>query len=95
MKHASFTKYQLKRKEVFYSCHFYRGAAHIHGVLWLNFDDLERLPRHNGKLMKLKTPVPVDCPLKGLSKIFSKMKNDQKLEAEEINVLTEFIDEFT
>ena len=95
MKHASFTKYQLKRKEEFYSCHFYRGAAHIHGVLWLNFANLEKLSRHDGKLMKVKNPIPDDCPLKGLSNVFSKMKNDQKLEADEINVLTEFIDEFT
>ena len=95
MKHASFTKYQLERKEVFYSCHFHRGAAHIHGVLWLNFADLEKLSRQNGKLMKVKNPVSDGCPLKGLSRIFSKMKNDQKLEEDEINVLKEFIDEFT
>ena len=64
-------------------------------MLWLNFADLEKLSRHNGKLMKVKNPDPVDCPLRGLSRIFSKMKNDQKLEPDEITVLTEFINEFT
>ena len=78
-----------------YSFNVSRGAAHIHGVLWLNFVELEKLSTHNGRLVKVNKSNPDDCPLKGLSTIFSKIKNDQKLEADEINVLAKFIDEFS
>ena len=48
---------------------------------------------HNGRLVKGQHQG--HFPLKGLSLIFSKIKKDQKLEEEEIAVLTKFIDEFT
>ena len=72
-----------------------RGAGHFHGVIWPNFYALERLVSLNGKLVKVKNPNPEDCPLKGLSIIFTKIKNDQKLVEEEIKVLTKFVDKFT
>ena len=48
---------------------------------------------HNGRLVKGQHQG--HFPLKGLSLIFSKIKKEQKLEEEDITVLTKFIDEFT
>ena len=45
--------------------------------------------------MKTKVHGQFETPLKGLSNIFGKIKNEQKLEIEDIKVLTTFIDEFT
>ena len=45
--------------------------------------------------MKSNNPGPADPPLKGLANVFGKIKNDQMLENEDINVLTTFIDEFS
>ena len=48
-----------------------RGAGHVHGTLWLNLLDLEKLVRRNGKLVKPDDENPSeDTPLKGLSKVF-------------------------
>ena len=46
-------------------------------------------------MVKTNNPDPVDPPLKGLSNVFVKIKNEQKLETEDIKVLTTFIDEFS
>ena len=74
---------------------FLRGPPHVHGVLWPSFKDLEKLSFVNGKLMKLEIPDPNSSPLQGLSDVFRKIKDDEKLENDDIRVLTTFIDEFT
>ena len=45
--------------------------------------------------MKNTLPGQINPPLRGLSNVFDKIKNDQKLETEDIDVLTTFIDQFT
>ena len=45
--------------------------------------------------MKMEIPAPISAPLKGLSVVFRKIKDEIKLEDDDIRVLTCFIDEFT
>ena len=72
-----------------------RGAGHVHGTLWLNLLDLEVLVRRNGKLVKPDLDVPSEVtPLKGLSKAFKSLKNNEDLTKKEIEVLKCFADEF-
>ena len=79
-----------------------RGAGHIHGTLWLNLDNLEKLIRSNegplveeGKENKEGFEKEQLHPFKGLKSAFKKLKNNAKLNNEEKEALKNFVDEFT
>ena len=72
-----------------------RGALHIHGTAWLILLELEKLVRRNGRLVKPDVDDPSeDRPLKGLTKAFKKLKNNEDLTKRDIEVLKCFADEF-
>ena len=72
-----------------------RGAGHIHGTLWLNLLDLEKLVRRNGRLVKTEEDDPSEVrPLKGLAKAFKKLKHNEDLNNKDCEVLKCFADEF-
>ena len=55
-----------------------RGAAHIHGIIWLNLDKLENLVLINGELCQLyetkSSHVDDDSqPLRGIADAFKKI----------------------
>ena len=72
-----------------------RGAAHIHGTLWLDLIKLEDLVVIDGVLQN-PTEIPPDAerPLKGLKSVFDKLKSNQSLSKEDTTCLTNFIDAF-
>ena len=76
-----------------------RGAAHIHGILWLNMFRLEKLILKNGQLSHPSSDhVNQDqstLPLKGIAETFQKLRNCGKLSKDNISVLTRFVDSFT
>ena len=81
-----------------------RGAAHIHGIIWLNLDKLEKLVLNDGELCQsdeIKRCHVVDVdeddsrPLKGIANAFKKIRFNRKLTDEDIQVLVKFIDFFT
>ena len=76
-----------------------RGAAHIHGILWLNMFRLEKLILKNGQLSHPSSDhVNQDqstLPLKGIAETFHKLRNCGKLSKDNISVLTRFVDSFT
>ena len=79
-----------------------RGAAHIHGIIWLNLNMLERLILIDDELC-----IPDDTthnrghdnneerPLRGVGDAFKKIKANKKLNDADLLVLTKFIDYFT
>ena len=69
-----------------------RGAPHIHGVLWLDMNELENLSRIDGQLTKIEDGD--EKPLLNLSKTFTKLRKSEKLEDEDKSRLTCFIDNF-
>ena len=76
-----------------------RGAAHIHGILWLNMFRLEKLILKNGQLSHPSSDhVNQDqstLPLKGIAETFQKLRSCGKLSKDNISVLTRFVDSFT
>ena len=54
-----------------------RGAPHVHGVLWLNLDDLENLSMVEGELSNTRTSDTK--PLQGIGKTFKRIKQSQEL----------------
>ena len=83
-----------------------RGAAHIHGTLWVNLDDLEEMEQ--GVHGELKAPAKKQSKdnkkqskdkkkgyLYGLKLAFRKLRKNEKLEPENKKVLAKFIHEFT
>ena len=72
-----------------------RGAGHIHGTIWLNLENLENLVRINGKLSNPSGhSEESNRPLKGIKKVFEKLKNNQPLTIQDSDCLVTFIDEF-
>ena len=76
-----------------------RGAAHIHGILWLNLFRLEKLILKNGQLTHPSSDNvnhgQSSLPLKGIAETFQKLRSCEKLSKENISVLTRFVDSFT
>ena len=78
----------MKIKYISYRVEFQaRGAAHIHGIIWLDMKKIESLPLfHDAK----------SEPGKGnLSKAFRKFRDDEKLTTEEKDAIEKFTDMFT
>ena len=72
-----------------------RGAGHVHGTLWLDLHQLEKLVRRNGRLVKADVDNHSEVtPLKGLSRAFKVLKNDEVLSKKDIEVLKCFAEEF-
>ena len=68
-----------------------RGAAHAHGVLWCNMKKLENYqPNKND----VKSKTRYHKPFNNISKTFKKLRNTEKLEKEDLEVLVRFIDKF-
>ena len=78
-----------------------RGAGHIHGVLWLDTDRLEKMVlTPDGHLVAgaeedLYTDEPLEKPLAGMSKPFMKMHQRQLLDEDDLRVLRTLTDLFT
>ena len=77
-----------------------RGAGHIHGVLWLDLERLERLVhKANGELVEEeKTNLGEgveDKIFHGISSAFQKIKNNEDINENEKRALTAFVDKFT
>ena len=76
-----------------------RGAAHIHGILWLDMFRLEKLIWKNDQLAHPASDYmnhgQSSLPLKGIAETFKKLRSCQKLSKENISVLTVFVDSFT
>ena len=76
-----------------------RGAAHIHGILWLNTFRLEKLILRDGQLSHPSSDHlnqgQSSFPLKGIAETFKKLRSCQRLSKENISVLTRFVDSFT
>ena len=72
-------------------------SGHVHGVLWIDFERLERLLEDcSGNLMfDDVTTSSKSYPFKGLKDIFMKLKNDKSLDDSEIRCLRKFIESFT
>ena len=79
-----------------------RGAAHIHGIIWLNLDMLETLVLIDDELcipddnsLWRKQSDDYERPLRGVGVAFKKIKANKKLNDADLLVLTKFIDFFT
>ena len=78
-----------------------RGAAHVHGIIWLNLFRLEKLILKDGELAHppddyvIRDQESSYTPLKGIAKVFLKLRNCERLSKEDISILTVFIDSFT
>ena len=76
-----------------------RGAAHIHGILWLNLFRLEKLILKNGQLTHPSSDnvnhEQSSLPLKGIAETFQKLRSCEKLSKDNISVLGRFVDSFT
>ena len=75
-----------------------RGAGHVHGTLWIQLQNLEKLVRHpSGRLVqdKEECDADVDRPFMGISEAFDKLRTDRDLTEKELKALVSFIDEFT
>ena len=68
-----------------------RGAAHVHGVLWLNSRKLEQVVNIDGRLLANQDGP---MPMKGLTAAFKKLKYNEKLDDKNIKSLIGFIDSF-
>jgi len=56
-----------------------RGAAHVHGVLWIDWENIDILSKKDTQLIK---------------DALKKIKNEQKIEDNERNAIAKFADEF-
>ena len=80
-----------------------RGAAHIHGIIWLNLDKLEKLVLIDGELCQSDDTKRIwvdnddddSRPLKGIANAFKKIRFNRKLTEDDIAVLVKFFDFFT
>ena len=72
-----------------------RGAEHVHGTVWLSLKMLEKLIIKDGILQNPSYPGEKgETPLKGLSKVFQKLKNNETLSNQDTTCLRHFIDAF-
>ena len=79
-----------------------RGAAHVHGVLWVKMHVIEELRRlDDGSLISKQKyeqedlSKPYTKPFKGITKAFNKFRNGGELEPNEEKAVINFIDQFT
>ena len=74
-----------------------RGAGHIHGILWLDFQRLEKLVEGDDGTLRHPTDMDfgLSCPLQGISSTFRKLRNNAELEPRDFAVLKRLIEEFT
>ena len=73
-----------------------RGAGHIHGTLWLQLENLEKMIRNpSGRLVQQSKECNADRPFHGISVAFDKLRTNQNLTECELKSLVNFIDEFT
>ena len=56
-----------------------RGAAHVHGVLWIDWENIDIMSKEDIRLIK---------------DALNKIKNEQKIEDNERNAISKFADEF-
>ena len=92
----------LKVKYYAYKVEFQdRGAGHVHSVLWLDTEQLEKMVLTpdgdlvDGAEQDLYSDEPLDTPLAGVSQPFKKMHRREPLDADDLRVLTTLIDLFT
>ena len=72
----------MKVKHISYRVEFQgRGAAHVHGTLWLDMKEIEK-------------SLPVKDKKGHISEAFTKLRNDIKLDAEEKEAVANFTDMF-
>ena len=76
-----------------------RGAGHIHGTLWLNFQKLSKLVECN-TTNRLRNPKATDeknvsRPLRNIAATFKKLRNQQELDQSDINALTVIANELS
>ena len=75
-----------------------RGAGHVHGTLWIQLPNLEKLIRHpSGRLVQAVDDCNADTdrPFEGITGAFDKLRTDKALTENETKSLIHFIDEFT
>ena len=75
-----------------------RGAGHVHGTLWIQLKNLEKLIKHpSGRLVQELKECNVDAekPFVGITEAFDKLRTDRDLTEKEFKALISFIDEFT
>ena len=73
-----------------------RGAGHIHGTLWIQLNNLEKLSRNSsGSIVQTSEECNADRPFLGISEAFDKLRTSKDLNEHELNALVNFIDEFT
>ena len=73
-----------------------RGAGHIHGTLWIQLKNLEKMVRNSsGRLVKESDASRAARPFQGISVAFEKLRTNKDLTEYELNALVNFIDEFT
>ena len=71
-----------------------RGAGHVHGVLWLDLDAVER-GQDGNKIQEMKDGQMSDkLSFPGVKPAMQKIKNDHALDDHDIQCLTSFIDAF-
>ena len=79
-----------------------RGAAHVHGTLWVKTHLIEELRKvDDGNLLTKQKYVneeldqPYTQPFKGITKAFEKFRNGGELEHDEETAVINFIDQYT
>ena len=79
----------MKIKNMSYRVEFQgRGAAHIHGTLWLNIKEIEKLPLYRSKFRGREDQGSI------LSEAFKNLRSDTKLNDTEKEALRTFTDMF-
>ena len=73
-----------------------RGAGHVHGTLWIQLQNLEKLIRHSsGRLVQEMEDGNDERPFTGITEAFDKLRTDKDLTEKELKALINFIEEFT
>ena len=79
-----------------------RGAAHVHGTLWVKIHVIEKLRMLKDRTLITKNKYEKDNlketytkPFKGITKAFQKFRNEGVLDSEEEEAVINFIDQFT
>merc|ERR1711874_328403 len=70
-----------------------RGAGHVHGVLWVDFDAFEN-NESNIEDFADKNEEEIGAGVKKLRSAFKKFKDDEVLSVEEYEKVTKFVDTF-
>ena len=79
-----------------------RGAAHVHGVLWIKLHKIEKLCRLPNKTLvsltneeKIENEGKYHEPFKGICRAFKKFRTGADLTEVEESAVINFVDEFT